>query len=112
MRWRWSALGIGGTLVIAMVLVALLAPVLAPKGSELQRLERRLETPSVEHPLGLDELGRDILARLLRGAALRAAGPKAEAARANDGSDFTFEIHGTVLMQVTAPRPPWAVTSP
>ena len=68
MRWRWSALGVGGTLVIAMVLVALLAPFLAPEGSELQRLERRLETPSVEHPLGLDELGRDILARLLLGA--------------------------------------------
>ena len=36
-------------------------------------------------------------------AALRAAGPKAEAPRPDDGSDFTFEIHESVLMQVTAP---------
>ncbi len=33
-----------------------------------QELARRLEAPSLAHPLGLDELGRDILARLLQGA--------------------------------------------
>jgi len=34
----------------------------------VQELARRLEAPSLAHPLGLDELGRDILARLLQGA--------------------------------------------
>lgn len=65
---RRSILGIGGALVLAIVLVAVLAPVLAPEGSSQQRLERRLEGPTAEHWLGLDELGRDIFARLLHGA--------------------------------------------
>ena len=48
--------------------MALLAPVLAPYDPAEQSLDRRLEEPSAEHPLGLDELGRDILSRLIYGA--------------------------------------------
>jgi ABC-type dipeptide/oligopeptide/nickel transport system permease subunit len=33
-----------------------------------QTLSQRLEPPSRSHPMGLDELGRDILARLVAGA--------------------------------------------
>ncbi|MCP4202917.1 MAG: ABC transporter permease [bacterium] len=47
---------------------ALLAPVLAPYDPFEQQLERRLEGPSPGHALGLDELGRDVLSRLLHGA--------------------------------------------
>jgi peptide/nickel transport system permease protein len=57
---------------LAIVLVALLAaavgPVLTPYDPASQELSRRLERPSVSHPFGLDELGRDILSRLLAGA--------------------------------------------
>jgi peptide/nickel transport system permease protein len=42
--------------------------VLWPHDPATQELARRLEAPSLSHPLGLDELGRDILARLLQGA--------------------------------------------
>jgi peptide/nickel transport system permease protein len=60
----WWSLGVLGLLLIA----AILAPFLAPADVAAQDLERRLEGPTVEHPLGLDELGRDILSRLLFGA--------------------------------------------
>lgn len=54
--------------VILLVGMALLGPVLAPFDPAALDLERRLEGPSLSHPLGLDELGRDILSRLLWGA--------------------------------------------
>jgi peptide/nickel transport system permease protein len=63
-----AILWIGATLVAAILLVALLAPWLAPHDPARQLLERRLEGPSRAHPLGLDELGRDILSRVIWGA--------------------------------------------
>lgn len=60
--------GVGAAVVLLVILVALLAPWLAPYDPSTQILERRLESPSAAHPLGLDELGRDILSRLLWGA--------------------------------------------
>lgn len=59
-------LGAGGLAVAA--LAALLAPWLAPFPPGALDLDRRLAAPSAEHPLGQDELGRDILSRLLFGA--------------------------------------------
>ena len=55
-------------IVILAIVAALAGPVLWPYDSSSQELARRLEAPSLAHPLGLDELGRDILARLLQGA--------------------------------------------
>ncbi len=63
-----AALVTGATLVGLAVAVALLAPWLAPHDPSRQLLERRLEGPSPAHPLGLDELGRDVLSRLIDGA--------------------------------------------
>jgi peptide/nickel transport system permease protein len=58
-----------GTLIVVFAIVAALAgPFLWPDDPSAQELARRLEAPSLAHPLGLDELGRDILARLLQGA--------------------------------------------
>lgn len=59
---------IGTFIVIVAIVAAVLGPVLYPYDSAAQELARRLEAPSFAHPLGLDELGRDILARLLQGA--------------------------------------------
>jgi len=58
----------GALLTIALVLVALAAPLLAPFDPNAQDTIRRLEPPSREHPLGLDDLGRDVLSRILFGA--------------------------------------------
>lgn len=58
----------GLIIVITAVLAACLGPVLTPYDPTSQELSRRLEPPSRAHPFGLDELGRDILSRLLSGA--------------------------------------------
>jgi len=49
------------------VLAATLGPALTPYDPSAQTLAERLGPPSAAHPLGLDELGRDILSRLLSG---------------------------------------------
>lgn len=59
---------IGGALVALAVLTALAAPLIAPFDPHAQDLERRLEPPSLAHPMGFDELGRDVLSRLIWGA--------------------------------------------
>lgn len=59
---------VGGIVLGALCLMALLAPWIAPHDPLAQRLELRLAPPSPAHPLGLDELGRDILSRLIYGA--------------------------------------------
>jgi peptide/nickel transport system permease protein len=58
----------GATIVGLTVLAALLGPAIAGVDPAFQNLPLRLEGPSVMHWFGLDELGRDILARLLVGA--------------------------------------------
>ena len=58
---------VGGTLVVALLLVAMLAPVIAPYDPIDQSLEHRLQPPSLEHPFGTDDFGRDILSRIVYG---------------------------------------------
>lgn len=58
-----------GLAIIALTAFGAIAgPWLVPHDPQVQWLAQRLEGPSWAHPLGLDELGRDILARLLGGA--------------------------------------------
>jgi peptide/nickel transport system permease protein len=59
---------LGAILVIGAVVAALVGPVVVPYDPAAQNLPLRLQGPSLAHPLGLDELGRDVLARLLVGA--------------------------------------------
>jgi peptide/nickel transport system permease protein len=65
---RRASLFIGGAMVATVVVIALFAPWLAPHDPDAQQLELRLLGPSLQHPLGLDELGRDLLSRLFVGA--------------------------------------------
>jgi peptide/nickel transport system permease protein len=61
----------GAVLCIAIALVALLAPLLAPfpddAGIATHPLET-LEAPSAQHPFGTDQVGRDVLSRVMFGA--------------------------------------------
>ena len=61
-----AALGV--MLVIVFVVFALFAPWLAPQDPASIRLSARLEAPSHAHWFGTDELGRDILSRIIYGA--------------------------------------------
>ena len=54
--------------LLALVIIAILAPVIAPEGFDDQSLTGRLLPPSAAHWFGTDDLGRDILARLVYGA--------------------------------------------
>ncbi|WP_308344237.1 ABC transporter permease [Streptomyces sp. MK37H] len=57
-----------GALVLALVLVTLLlTPWIAPFDPAHQDLTRRLAGPSAQHWLGTDQLGRDVLSRLMYG---------------------------------------------
>ena len=58
----------GGLVVALFVALAALAPVLAPYEPLRGRLDERLLPPSTGHWLGTDELGRDVLSRVLYGA--------------------------------------------
>src|SRR5882762_2428245 len=59
---------IGVSLVIIFVVFALFAPWIAPQDPAAIDLPARLGTPSHAHWFGTDELGRDILSRIIYGA--------------------------------------------
>jgi peptide/nickel transport system permease protein len=59
---------LGGLIVLVTVLAAVVGPSVAPFDAADQQLELRLEGPTGLHWFGLDELGRDIFARVLAGA--------------------------------------------
>src|SRR5438477_12000244 len=58
----------GALLTLTLILLAIAAPLLAPFDPDVQDTARRLETPSHGHLLGLDDLGRDVLSRIIFGA--------------------------------------------
>jgi len=58
----------GLLLTVVLIVIAVAAPLLAPADPYQQDTSRRLEAPSEQHPLGLDDLGRDVLSRILYGA--------------------------------------------
>lgn len=61
---------VGLVLVAAIVLAALIGPILHTIDPTAIHPERRLEGPSADFLLGTDQLGRDVLARLMAGARL------------------------------------------
>jgi peptide/nickel transport system permease protein len=64
---RSGGLAIGLVLALAMVLVALAAPWLAPYDPNAQDVLLKLEPPSAAHPFGTDDFGRDVLSRVIYG---------------------------------------------
>jgi ABC-type dipeptide/oligopeptide/nickel transport system permease subunit len=67
-RHRTAVAGL--VVLAALVFVAAAAPVLFPEDPTEPNFERVLRPPSWEHPLGTDNLGRDLLARIAYGGRL------------------------------------------
>ena len=59
---------VGGIIVLILVLTGIFADVLAPFGYKEMVLADRLDAPSIKHILGTDDLGRDLLSRVIYGA--------------------------------------------
>src|SRR5213594_4514770 len=66
---RKNKLAFGGLIIVTLLtLSAVFAPWLVPYDPAGQMLQDRLQGPTWQHPFGNDELGRDILSRILWGA--------------------------------------------
>ena len=61
---------VGLVIIATLTIIALLAPVIAPYDPALVDPLRGFASPSVRHWLGTDNLGRDLLSRLMLGARL------------------------------------------
>ncbi|HEY7033413.1 MAG TPA: ABC transporter permease [Thermomicrobiales bacterium] len=58
---------LGLVIIVGLALVAVAAPVLAPEDPVKLQMRRRFQPPSLAHPFGTDEFGRDILTRVIYG---------------------------------------------
>jgi peptide/nickel transport system permease protein len=58
---------LGLVIVTCLVLTAILAPYVAPYDGAAQDIPHRLQGPSSSHLLGTDDLGRDLLSRIMLG---------------------------------------------
>jgi len=72
--WRWGksepAMLVGGGTIALLSLLAIFAPLLSPYPPDAINYLALLKPPSADHLLGTDDLGRDILSRLLYGGRL------------------------------------------
>jgi peptide/nickel transport system permease protein len=66
--WRNANARMGFILIAVFAFVAVLAPKIAPYGYDQENLVDRLQPPSRQHWIGTDELGRDVLSRVIDGA--------------------------------------------
>lgn len=65
--WEDTGTVLAVTILLVIVLAIFFAPLIAPYDPIETNLMKRLQSPSQEHLLGLDEMGRDILSRILYG---------------------------------------------
>ena len=66
--FRTTQARIGGVIVLVLLLTAAFAPVLAPHDPYELRVGPAKQPPSPEFPFGTDDLGRDMLSRIMTGA--------------------------------------------
>lgn len=61
---------IGAVIILLLIFFALVGPKLTPHDPVGLDMEARLEPPSLHHPFGTDDFGRDVLSRVLSGASI------------------------------------------
>ena len=68
-RWRrrYGVAAFGAAIILVWIVIAVAAPLLTPYAPDAVDVAIRLRPPSASHWLGTDELGRDVLTRLLYG---------------------------------------------
>jgi peptide/nickel transport system permease protein len=64
---RQPLAAIGVVIAVSWLLIAVFAPLIAPYGSLAQSFTAS-QSPSLSHPFGTDELGRDVFSRVIYGA--------------------------------------------
>jgi peptide/nickel transport system permease protein len=75
-RARGSAgLALSATVIVVVVVVTVAAPLLAPHSPNAIDLTNTVAGTSATHPLGTDQLGRDVLSRLIYGGRTSLLGP-------------------------------------
>lgn len=80
---------VGLTIVVGLVLVAIFAPLIAPYPIEETNIQDRSQGPSLKHPFGTDDLGRDIFSRVVMGSRI--------SLRVGFGSIFAALIIGSTV---------------
>ncbi|MCK9582198.1 MAG: ABC transporter permease [Endomicrobiales bacterium] len=56
---------LGALCIVILILLGAFAPLIAPKRPDEQNITERIKAPSSKHILGTDDLGRDVLSRML-----------------------------------------------
>jgi ABC-type dipeptide/oligopeptide/nickel transport system permease subunit len=59
---------VASVFVVGLILMAVFANVLAPEGYDNQDYSQTWQFPSLEHPMGTDPFGRELLTRVIHGA--------------------------------------------
>lgn len=68
LRFRKNRLSLAGAIVVAMLIaIAALAPFISPYDPMIIDVHNVLSPPSFSHPFGTDDLGRDVLSRMIWG---------------------------------------------
>lgn len=64
---------LGGVIVLCLFAIAILAPFITPYDPNAIDVKHILEPPSLQHPFGTDDLGRDVLSRVVFGSRISLA---------------------------------------
>jgi len=64
---RNSLASAGAAVILSLIFIAVLAPLVAPYSPTEIDIDNTLAPPSLAHPFGTDELGRDVLSRMVYG---------------------------------------------
>ncbi|MEW6739329.1 MAG: ABC transporter permease [Nitrospirota bacterium] len=73
-RFKRNKLAVaGGVIVVVLFVIAVLAPFISPFNPNDIDRKHILEPPGARHPLGTDDLGRDVLSRMVHGSRISLA---------------------------------------